>query len=512
MSTHVLFGSPNKSYDTRSGIYRTDFNGLLTTTSDADAAELIAQGMTEQTTGEPYAPGGAGTGVYSTLGATLMATFGHSWTKFCDNVPAVAQASVSWMDGKAPIAIAQVLASGAVFCPYELQFSVSGEKTDATLARIETAIATMKAYGCRSVTIINGTNDRDGIHNADFTNSNMAAMFQRCKDEGFTTFAVTDIPRGGGPTPATNRLSGTLLEEAMACHRWYYQVAQPTYGIVPIDAFAAMGSATSVLGEARSGMLLEGLHCNQNGAYALGARIAAAWKKVFGVPVFGGYSARGNLFSAGNPRGNWFSNSTLGGTTGSNPGSTGTSPDWTITARNAAFNAGASMISLGAPVAGTGKDAGIVWHQFTITGNSAANAGPRYEIQFPMRDNSGVSLLGNLGLGSRIRASCRVEVEGGAVGLKGLDYGSLFFDNATAYEGRSATVYTGAGAAAIEVPAGGWKGDDALWFMPQDIVLPAPSGGAYLTGRGVLRVDVMESVTGLNIVGRVGVPDIWRVS
>lgn len=309
------------------------------------------------------------------------------------------------------------------------------------LSRVDAVIAS----GAGTVVIVAPTaNDRNTM-TAQQSIDAMSQMIDRLVAGGQIVVLLPDYPHGSTAAPSYV-LSAAQQTNWEIVNAW--MLKQQARGVYVVDVAAILRDAAASNGQAVAGVLHDGLHLNQLGAYAIGRALAVLWRKLF--PAFYGFpSSNHDGTTARVIAGLDSSNPYLNGNGGTHSaGSTGTMPTgWmsqlsaglsaTYTKKSTTGFAGRSYIDDdGGPLA---KD----WLEIVVSGNASAAA----EVIL-LRQNFTAAMV------TPHRAIAEFEIDAGYTGVN--------IVNLMVWQGDSAGqarqfASPGANQAAL-LPAGGLRG------------------------------------------------------
>lgn len=108
-------------------------------------------------------------------------------------------------------------------------------------------------------------------------------MIQRILKEGILLTILTDYPHGNAANTSmrlVNTAANPQLDNFTIVNRWLLS-QNNIEGLRVIDTFAILGDFTSGFGQNAAGLFYDGLHMNQQGAYAVGRVLAAEWRRLY---------------------------------------------------------------------------------------------------------------------------------------------------------------------------------------------------------------------------------------
>lgn len=294
----------------------------------------------------------------------------------------------------------QVLSNGSIRMPGGQNFGVAGDTTYQALVRAPLIKASTAIAGI----ILVGTADRTATAptiGAAETIGNLSAMIDTLLNSGKLAVLIAETPRGD-TIYQSKRLPPNDLLQHQQVHQWCLaQNARPN--VVVVDPWPTLCDPYSTTGDAIVGMLYDGLHPSQLGAFTIAQAVVSALSSRFpSLPI--SVSANSDLYDLNlNPRGNLVANGMLSGNAGTHTGSTGTSADGTTTTLPAGFtNALTPQASY----------LGRTWQKFVIGGTpSVANPTIIFRID---------ASAANLSPGDIIHGRCVYAVEAGASGIAGV--------------------------------------------------------------------------------------------
>lgn len=185
-----------------------------------------------------------------------------------------------------PVHWANVLSGGRAVAESADCFGWNGDRSSpdagypGELSRVDAVIAS----GAATVVIVAPTaNDRNTM-SAQASIDNTQAMIDRLSAAGLIVVVLCDYPHGSTAAPSYV-LSSAQQTNWEAVNAW--TVRQSSRNVYVIDTAAILRDASASNGQAMAGVLHDGLHLNQMGAYAIGRALVVLWRDLF--PAFAGF-------------------------------------------------------------------------------------------------------------------------------------------------------------------------------------------------------------------------------
>lgn len=236
------------------------------------------------------------------------------------------------------------------------------------LSRVDAVIAS----GVGTVVLVAVTaNDRNTM-TAQASIDNLKIMIDKFVAAGLVVVILPDYPHG---STAGNTYILSTEQQAYWDTVNSWTLKQQTRGVYVIDTAAILRDHSAIDGRGLSSMYVEGLHLNQQGAYAIGRAMAPLWRKIF--PAFVGYPASNHSGAAGSvvaglDTRNAYLNITSGAAAGTLPAAWSSPMGSGLTATftkktTTSFNGRSYAEDDGGPVS---KD----WLEFVVTGTATAAA------------------------------------------------------------------------------------------------------------------------------------------
>ena len=297
----------------------------------------------------------------------------------------------------------------------ELNFGIGGQTSTQILARVNSTIATCKAFGCTKLIALFSLNDRGSISGsagstAALTIANLEAYQSAILGAGIDLIWVAEIPCGNPEWQVANPgepdygLQASATLNHLAVRRW--QLAQPFKHprVAVADPFPQMVDTTTTAINGRVGVMKDAKHESAFGAYLMAKALLPIIEQRL-PPLSRVTSHAADIYSVENPGGSLLGNKTMfwgaGGTFIGGGSHAGTLPDgWEA---NIAGGLTATFTSVPA------DDGGAPWLQVAITGAAAA---PQW-----LTLSAAATTVAPMLAGAEFMGVCETEIDAGHSGL-----------------------------------------------------------------------------------------------
>jgi hypothetical protein len=325
-----------------------------------------------------------------------------------------------------------LLSRGRYLIPENCKFAVAASLVSDLSERTLTAATAPSGFGlgktqlqaaidCPAATIavMSGHNDRMNGVSLATSITKMTLVLNALTGAGKIVLLCSAIPTGSASFP-TRRLTGSQLAAHLAWCDWTTRIAPTLWPgqVYAIDFWQDMVdmAPSATAGDVVSAKTQDGVHPSSWGAYLMARRVLAVLDGL-GIPAAApNVHRRGEVYDAtSNPRGNLLGANGLladAGTalSGSSGGVTfsGVRPSGANVYVNSAGQAGTLTIAGAMVTTPTGA-----WWQMTVTGTTAANAGPNFTLNPPNLSP------GNVAPNDVLHGFGEFEIDAGGTGLCG---------------------------------------------------------------------------------------------
>ena len=294
----------------------------------------------------------------------------------------------------------------------ELNFGIGGQTSTQILARVNSTIATCKAFGCTKLIALFSLNDRGSISGsagstAALTIANLEAYQSAILGAGIDLIWVAEIPCGNPEWQVANPgepdygLQASATLNHLAVRRW--QLAQPFKHprVAVADPFPQMVDTTTTAINGRVGVMKDAKHESAFGAYLMAKALLPIIEQRL-PPLSRVTSHAADIYSVENPGGSLLGNKTMfwgaGGTFIGGGSHAGTLPDgWE------------ANIAGGLTATFPADDGGAPWLQVAITGAAAA---PQW-----LTLSAAATTVAPMLAGAEFMGVCETEIDAGHSGL-----------------------------------------------------------------------------------------------
>lgn len=378
---------------------------------------------------------------------------------------------------------AEAMSGGRLRFPYELNFGVNGQTTTDMLTRtdgknVDAAVAAGVAAGAKAAFFFGINNDVTATGaQVTQTISNIRTIARKVSDAGLTLYITGDFP-AGSTTNTTNRRTGNQRDGFNQIRRWILErLPREVPNVVAFDVFDRLAVWNSTNGDVvQTYFDPDALHpwspfYSEVYVPALLSLILPQFPTAQAVAEA---SASEPYSATLNPRGNLLMNGMFDG-----DGGAGLALNWTKTDATG--------------ITGTTTKVSFtngMWQQIAYSGTATA-AGAVSDIRQNLN-------FANIAAGDTLQAECWVEIDAGAVNLRGIELRLVMFDSVggpNTYEAKSFNWGTAGDKMAVRA----FTGANAQFHITPSLPLPAGSlasgTGGYIAIRAVWDAAVASSAT-----------------